>query len=142
MWVLANVLVKDSAFRIVELDISMNKLGDVGARAIGLALNDNLGLVMLAAESIGIGDGGCTALAAGLAHNSVLHELRLAGNQFGRDAVASLIQAIQQQQQRRHARTEEDQAESSVGANAARGTLRICDVGAAVGGDALLAALR
>jgi 2-polyprenyl-3-methyl-5-hydroxy-6-metoxy-1,4-benzoquinol methylase len=71
--------------------------------------------------------------------------LRLGGNQFGRDAVASLIKAVQQQQHHHHQRRRsrgEDQAEPSKRAHDARSALRICDVGAAVGGEALLAALR
>ena len=97
MWVLANVLVQDSSFRITELDVSANKLGDVGARALGLALKDNKGLVKLAAESNQVYQVGCAALAGGLAHNTCLRELRLGDNAFGEAGVDALVQAVLQQ---------------------------------------------
>ena len=97
MWVLANVLVQDSSFRISDLDISGNHLGDVGARALGLALKDNKGLVKLSAESNQIYQVGCGALADGLAHNSCLRELRLGDNKFGQVGVDALAQAVLQQ---------------------------------------------
>ena len=94
MWVLANVFVQERSFSITSLDVSGNKLGDVGARALGLALTDNQGLQVLGTEHNLIGDSGCAALAAGLAANSSLRELRLAGNRFGADGFAALAEAV------------------------------------------------
>ena len=146
MWVLANLLVQQpqsqqqggggsgtgagvgsASCQITDLDISENKLGDVGARALGLVLNDNKSLLRLVAEGNAIGDGGCVALAGGLGYNATLEELRLSqganpDNQLTEVGVEALMAAVERQRQQQRRRQQ---------------SLRICDVGDAAGAEQL-----
>ena len=149
MWVLANLLVQQgggggggsgaaaaaaaagagaglasASCQITDLDVSENKLGDVGARALGLVLNDNKSLLRLVVEGNAIGDGGCVALAGGLGYNATLTELRLGGNhnQLGEVGVEALMAAVERQRQQQRRRQQ---------------SLRVCDVGDAAGAEQL-----
>jgi hypothetical protein len=114
--------------QITDLDVSENKLGDVGARALGLVLNDNKSLLRLVVEGNAIGDGGCVALAGGLGYNATLTELRLGGNhnhgynQLGEVGVEALMAAVERQRQQQRRRQQ---------------SLRVCDVGDAAGAEQL-----
>ncbi|KAM9434129.1 leucine-rich repeat-containing protein 71 [Clarias gariepinus] len=77
---------------ISHLSLRNNRIGEDGARLIGLALSKNLRSLSLAFNAIG--DAGAIHIAQGLCHNHTLLNLSLANNHIGDVGAAQVAQGL------------------------------------------------
>lgn len=77
------------------LDLSWNKICDVGAQALAQALESNATLQLLELECNKIGDVGAQALAKALESNTTLQVLTLSYNQIGDEGGKALGKALE-----------------------------------------------
>lgn len=76
-------LLLGSACALVTLDLSRNRLGEVGGASLGRALAGSATLRKLDLRGGGLGERALRSVAAGMHLNSTLRSLRLWGNEFG-----------------------------------------------------------
>ena len=77
-----------------ELDLSWNKLGAVGARAVAKVLPES-NLHVLNLSWTGLGDAGGVAVAAALKQNIALRDLVMSGNQLNTPFCEALVETLQ-----------------------------------------------
>eukprot|EP00812_Abedinium_dasypus_P005306 NODE_1664_length_1089_cov_170.594778.p2 GENE.NODE_1664_length_1089_cov_170.594778~~NODE_1664_length_1089_cov_170.594778.p2 ORF type:complete len:250 (-),score=65.64 NODE_1664_length_1089_cov_170.594778:151-900(-) len=78
------------------LDLSGNRIGTLGARALATALQHNATITTLILVDSDIGDLGAQALATALQHNAMITELNLSSNNIGDLGAQALAAALQQ----------------------------------------------
>jgi hypothetical protein len=80
--------------KLVKLDLSVNNIGDDGAKQIADALKDNRSLKHLCLLDNKIGDDGAKAIADALKDNHSLKTLDLNGNEIDDDGAKSIADAL------------------------------------------------
>lgn len=90
-----NTTLKELNLSYNDNQVTLQCIGDAGAKAFGSALSKNDSLQVLVLSGNHVGASGCKALAAGLAKNTGLKELYLDNNSIGIEGLLALLQALE-----------------------------------------------
>ena len=82
--------------KLVDLDLSWNRISDLGTGHIASALKSNTSLLILGLNHCNISDEGIHEISESLIHNHTLKELGLIGNSFTDDGLMLLSAGVEQ----------------------------------------------